>query len=60
MILHRPPFAYIGAVTFLDVRHATASSRQQIELCALHCDVVIARECKRGLKISDRRVEQGE
>ena len=28
---------------------------RQIELCALHCEVVIARERLRGLEISDRR-----
>jgi hypothetical protein len=34
-----------------------AAGRQvrQIELCPLHCDVVIERERKRGLEISDRR-----
>ena len=28
---------------------------RQIELCARHCDIVIERERKRGLEISDRR-----
>jgi hypothetical protein len=28
---------------------------RQIELCASHCEVVIARERARGLAISDRR-----
>ena len=28
---------------------------RQIELCLRHCDVVIERERKRGLEISDRR-----
>ena len=28
---------------------------RQIELCARHCDVVIARERSRGLEVSDRR-----
>ena len=30
---------------------------RQIELCALHCQVVIDREQARGLEISDRRDE---
>jgi len=30
---------------------------RQIELCARHCDIVIARERARGLEISDRRNE---
>jgi hypothetical protein len=28
---------------------------RQIELCALHCEIVIAREQARGLEICDRR-----
>jgi hypothetical protein len=28
---------------------------RQIELCALHCGIVIERERARGLEISDRR-----
>lgn len=30
---------------------------RQIELCALHCEVVIERERSRGLEICDRRNE---
>jgi len=30
---------------------------RQIELCLLHCDIVIERERARGLEISDRRSE---
>jgi hypothetical protein len=30
---------------------------RQIELCPLHCEVVIQRERARGLEISDRRNE---
>jgi hypothetical protein len=30
---------------------------RQIELCPLHCDIVIARERSRGLEICDRRGE---
>jgi hypothetical protein len=30
---------------------------RQIELCARHCEIVIARERARGLEISDRRAE---
>jgi hypothetical protein len=30
---------------------------RQIELCSLHCEVVIERERARGLEISDRRNE---
>ena len=30
---------------------------RQIELCALHCDIVIEREWTRGLEICDRRNE---
>ena len=30
---------------------------RQIELCALHCQIVIERERERGLEISDRRDE---
>ena len=30
---------------------------RQIELCPLHCEVVIERESARGLEISDRRNE---
>ena len=34
------------------VRHV-----RQIELCSLHCEIVIERERARGLEISDRRGE---
>ena len=30
---------------------------RQVELCARHCQIVIERERKRGLEISDRRDE---
>jgi hypothetical protein len=30
---------------------------RQIELCPLHCEIVIERERARGLEISDRRAE---
>ena len=30
---------------------------RQIELCPLHCEIVIERERARGLEISDRRCE---
>ncbi len=72
LIRRQPPFAYIGACTFLDVSPgyclacATTVAEKvdsagrhvrQIELCARHCEIVIVRERARGLEISDRRDE---
>lgn len=67
------PFASIAANTFRSAERAVASSARlvaekvdtagrhvrQIELCLVHCQIVIERERERGPEISDRRNEKG-
>jgi len=71
-IRRRQPFAFTAANTFRKceargcLKRATLIAEKidvagrhvrQIELCSLHCEVVIERERARGLEISDRRNE---